>query len=140
MSPKDYVRNEINIVTSDLSYPDDFEPERQQNFTFNFKSNENSNGDKIPIFPSNTNINNIRISVYLTGISSQSETILNGYSINYHFMSLNVRVINATHYEVQVGIKSELGDVQIDEVEFTVVYFNLVTMINGKYQIDSNRT
>jgi hypothetical protein len=79
---------------------------RSQEIVFNFK-----NLGASPIFPPDSNINNIQVSVYLTGIELQSETIQNGYSKNYAYFSLAVSKVTTNFYTILVSVHSNFGDV-----------------------------
>ena len=101
------------LVTSELDFPDFTNPNRTQSFQFNFKSNEDPNGNLVPIFPSSTLLSNIRVSVYLSGIKASSETIQNGYPTNYNFFSLDASIDDTLFYRVNISIRSSFGDVLI---------------------------
>ena len=87
---------------------------------FNFK-----NVGDLPIFPNATKESDIKVSVYLTGISALSETVENGYEKNYAYFSLTVPAYNTRVYTVRVKVKSFYADVLIKIIEFTVVYFDV---------------
>lgn len=116
----------LGISTGDLI--------RSQELVFNYKS-IGSVGTQ-PIFPSSTDPINIRVTVYLTGIDAESETVSNGYSRNYAYFSLTVDTKTASFYTVLVKLRS-MGDALIRRIEFTVVYFDVVK-IAAEYQMNSN--
>ena len=65
----------VNLVTDQLYLRI---PQNQQSFQFNYKS----------YVSSNSVIGNIRLSVYLTGISMTSELTSYGYAVNRTYFSI----------------------------------------------------
>lgn len=102
-------------------------PEMTQSFQFNFKSQ----------IASNTQSSNIRLSVYLTGITSSSELVSNGYPTNHTSFFMTSKVLSPTNYQIDVSVKSLYGDITISQVEYTIIYFDVGLMLGARYQMDS---
>lgn len=96
-----------------------------QTFPFNFKSQV-----------ANSQVANIRVSVYLTGISSSSELVSNGYPTNHTNFFLAARVLNSANYEIDVTVSSQYGDISISQVEYTIIYFDITLMQGHRYLMD----
>lgn len=77
-----------------------------QTFTFNFKQQVSTNSQ----------VSNIRIAVFLTGITSASELVSNGYPTNHTYFLLSAKILSASNYEIDVTVNSNYGDISISQV------------------------
>lgn len=77
-----------------------------QTFTFNFKQQ----------ISANSQMNNIRVAVFLTGITSSSELVSNGYPTNHTQFNLAARITSSTNYDIDVTVNSQYGDITISQV------------------------
>ena len=77
-----------------------------QTFPFNFKQQ----------IASNSQMGNIRVAVFLTGIVSSSELVSNGYPTNHTYFNLAANILSTTNYEIDVTVNSQYGDISISQV------------------------
>ncbi len=77
--------------------------------------------------------------MYLNGIKTSSELTSNGYGANYTFFSLETNIISTKFYELIVSVTSKFGDVLIEQIECTLVYFDINDIIKYRYQMNSNK-
>jgi hypothetical protein len=77
-----------------------------QTFPFNFKQQ----------IASNSQVGNIKVAVFLTGITSSSELVSNGYPTNHTYFTLAAKVLSTTNYEIYVTVNSLYGDISISQV------------------------
>lgn len=88
---------------------------------------------------------NIRLSVYLTGISTNSELTSNGYAVNRTYFKMEARKLELPFYSIVVEVQSMFGDITISQVEYTVLYFDVSMMSNStstysRYMMDAGVT
>lgn len=76
------------------------------------------------------------MTVYLTGIDAESETVSNGYPRNSAYFSLSVQDKTISSYTIIVKLRSS-GDAIIRRIEFTVVYFD-ISAVSNNYLMRSN--
>lgn len=81
-------------------------PVMVQSFTFNFKEQ----------IAANSNQNNIKISVYMTGLVSTSELVINGYPTNHTYFNMRAEVLSSTNYKITIEAQSTYGDITISKV------------------------
>jgi hypothetical protein len=77
-----------------------------QTFPFNFKQQ----------ISGNSQLANIKVAVFLTGITSSSELVSNGYPTNHTYFNLAARVSSTTNYQIDVTVNSQYGDITISQV------------------------
>jgi hypothetical protein len=94
--------------------------QNQQTFQLNYKQS----------FITGSNLSDIRVSVFLTGISMTSEMTNNGYSVNRTYFQMSAAKGQLPFYSITVQVQSQYGDITISQVEYTVVYFD-VAKINS---------
>jgi hypothetical protein len=97
-----------------------------QTFPFNFKQQ----------IASNSQMANIKVAVFLTGVTSSSELVSNGYPTNHTDFALSARVLSTANYEIDVTVNSQYGDISISQVEYTIIYFDITLMRKSRYLID----
>lgn len=77
-----------------------------QSFVFNFKEQ----------ISQSSLTSNIRVAVFLTGISSSSELVSNGYPTNHTYFFLNSKIVSSANYQIDVSVNSLYGDISLKQV------------------------
>lgn len=62
----------------------------------------------------------------MTGISMTSELTNNGYSVNRTYFKMTATKLALPFYNITVEVQSMFGDITIAQIEYTVVYFDVV--------------
>lgn len=71
-------------------------------------------------------VDNIRLQVFMTGISMTSELTNNGYSVNRTYFKMTAQKQALPFYNITVEVQSMFGDITIAQIEYTVVYFDII--------------
>lgn len=97
-----------------------------QSFVFNFKEQISSSSFR----------QNIRVSVFLTGISASAELVSNGYPTNHTFFFMRTSILSTSNYQIDFSVNSLYGDIAVNLIEYTIIYFDVTLMSATRYLMD----
>lgn len=132
LSQKFNVRNLLILETPEINQAErnSQAANRTQTLIYDFKTIEQGTTSR-PIFDTSVPLADISLTIYLNGIISTSENTNNGYAKNYTYFSLTTRFNNTKFYEVIIEVRSTFGDVTIQSIEFTAIYFRKSTVLEN---------
>lgn len=74
--------------------------------------------------------------MFLTGISSSAELVSNGYPTNHTYFFMRASILSTSNYQIDVSVNSLYGDIAINLIEYTIIYFDVTFMESTRYQMD----